>query len=380
MIDVDDPRWNLMRGLDGGCGDAGLAVRNRKHPPHQDEPPSRHTDQLPQPTCAHCGDGYLEHAEGNLTCRRCNSIVGRQLDYGAEWRYYGAEDPRGANPTRCCPPSNGLISTLGSVISAGPRRRASQWQNRTETNAAAAQATCAAGRAVQRYQVWNSLTYRERVLCGIFDLLTVNAAQNGLPACILEEAKNLYKRVSDARITRGENRAAVIAVSVYVACKKSGVPRSIKEIALVFDVRPAAMTKAVRAFGQVVEDADEGACCAAGDFVGRFCSRLGLGPDAIALVRHIVTRADEMSVVCDAMPPSIVAGAIALAGDALGLGLSREAIAAVCVVAPVTVAKTQKRLASSLGGFGAGKAGAKPRPNLETGPPVGDVYGSMVLA
>ncbi len=65
-------------------------------------------------------------------------------------------------------------------------------------------------------------------------------------------------------------------VSVYAACKKSGVPRSIKEIALVFDVRPAAMTKAVRAFGQVVEDADEGACCAAGDFVGRGgCARPG---------------------------------------------------------------------------------------------------------
>jgi transcription initiation factor TFIIB len=292
-----------------------------------------------------CDRQTIAASEGNLVCTSCNSIIDRQLDYGAEWRYYGAEDPKGPNPTRCCPPSNGLISTLGSVISGGPRRRTSQWQNRTEASAAAAQASVAAGRAVQRYQVWNSLSYRERVLCGIFDLLTVNAAHNGLPTCILEEAKNLYKKVSDARITRGENREAVIAVSVYVACRKCGAPRSLKEVGIMFNVRPAAMTKAHRTFGLVVAGADEGDCCEVSDFVGRFCSRLGVGPAFVAHVRATIARAELDASVCDAMPTSIAAGAIALANEALGAGLSREAIAEVCVVAPVTVSKLAARLA-----------------------------------
>lgn len=320
-IDVDDPRWSFMGSMHAEA-DAKQKVG----------------------VCG-CGEpGTLRHEEGNLVCSVCNSIVDRQLDYGAEWRYYGAEDPRGTNPSRCCPPSNGLISTLGSVISCAPRRRASQWQNRTEASAAAQLATANAGRAVQRFQIWNSLTYRERVLCGIFDLLTVNASQNGLPACILEAAKNLYKRATDSHITRGENRQAVIAVSVYVACRQSGVPRSLKEIGVMFGIRPAAMTKAHRAFGEIVAGADEGACCEASDFVGRFCSRLGAGPEILAHVRETIALAEETGHVCDAMPTSIAAGAIAAASDALGANLKREAIAQVCVVAQVTVAKLANRL------------------------------------
>ena len=332
MIEVDDPLWEMLHPTSRvGDGEEG--------------------GRCAPPTCTHCSSATsaIASAEGNLVCTGCFSVVDRMLDYGAEWRYYGAEDPRGANPTRCCPPSNGLITTLGSVISAGPRRRASQWVNRTEANAASAQASCAAGRAVQRYQVWNALTYRERVLCGIFDVLAVNAAQNALPACILEEAKSIYKRVSDVRITRGENRTAVIACSIYVACRKNGVPRSLKEVGAMFDVRPAAMTKAYRAFG-FEEGAD--ACPAADDFVGRFCSRLGLDETAVAMVRDIVARADADSIVCDAMPTSIAAGAIAVVSEALGLGLTREAIAAVSVLAPVTVAKLAARLKA--GGLGGG--------------------------
>ena len=398
-IEVDDPVWGMLLQLgrweatsppdsadlhaidEGGpaspasaSADADIA---QGHPPSRQErrhivmqqkqsaaegrnpPPSAPAiDRCPHCVASAAGGGTedadvdiagtsVEVREGNLVCRDCCSVLGRQLDYGAEWRFYGAEDPRGSNPTRCCPPSNGLIQTLGSVIAAAPRRRQSQWQNRTEGSAAAAQSSSAAGRSVQRYQVWNSMTYRERVLCGVFDTLSVSAAQHGLPACILEEAKVLYKRVSEARITRGENRKAVIAASIYVACKKNGVPRSLKEVADMFDLRSAALTKACRAFQEVVLDADTDSSAAA-DFVGRFCSRLGMDADATDRVRDVVRRADEQSLVCDAMPPSIVGGAIAHVSDAFGLGLSKEQIAAVCMVAPITIAKTQKRLGNLL--------------------------------
>ena len=361
-IDVDDPAWSVLESM-------ATAPKSRHRGIQGDQ--SSDISSCSDIVC--CGAGplrVLRHDEGNLVCTSCNSIVDRQLDYGAEWRYYGAEDLRGTNPTRCCPPSNGLISTLGSVISGGPRRRASQWQNRTEATAAAQQATVAAGRAVQRFQVWNSLSYRERVLCGIFDLLSVNAAQNGLPACILEEAKNLYKKVSDSRITRGENREAVIAVSVYVACRKSGAPRSLKEIGVMFGIRPAAMTKAHRTFGQVVAGADEGECCEASDFVGRFCSRLGAGPEIVEHVRATVAYAEKTGTVCDAMPTSITAGAIAVASEVLGAGIRREAIAEVCVVAPVTVAKLANRLKKLLASRDGdlGKQQAAPRPAVSSGP------------
>jgi transcription initiation factor TFIIB len=332
-IDVDDPLWNMQH------------LHSTQHSTN-DEEEQQHQKQPQCPYCD-CDSAALVPLEGGLTCQRCNTVVQRQLDYGAEWRYYGAEDVRSTNMTRCCPPSNGLITALGSVVSCAPRRRASQWSNRTADRAAASNASQAAGRQLQRYQVWSALSYRERVLCGIFEQLTVNAAHHGLPACILEDAKNLYKAISDRHITRGENRAAVIATSVYVACRRCGVPRSIREIAEMFDLKPAAITRAFRTFRSVVGDADEDAePTTPMDFVGRFCTRLSLAPEATEAIREVVRLADEAAAVSEAMPPSIVAGAIALVAERLGLKLAREDVAAVCAVAPATVAKMQRRLAA----------------------------------
>jgi transcription initiation factor TFIIB len=294
------------------------------------------------PPCEHCGTGVLKMHEGNFVCVSCCSVGGRQLDYGAEWRFYGTDSSQ-ANPTRCCPPTNSLLQSAGSVIAGSARRRASQWAKRSEATADASSAASHAGRTVQRYQAWSSMSYRDRVLCGVFDTLSSSAAHHGLPACILEEAKVLYKRVSDARITRGENRSAVIAVSVYLACKSCGVPRSLKEVAEMFDMSTRALTKATHTFQQVDAGTDSGTSTPA-DFVRRFCSRLGMRPDAVELTLRVVERADELAVVCDAMPTSIVGGAILLVGNELSLGLTKADIASVCLVAPTTVAKTHKRL------------------------------------
>ena len=359
-VDLDDPIWSLI--VDPAHLPAAPAPAPAPAPASAADPAPAERPQkgngngngkgpvppgpgpLDAPSgCPYCGSSTIAEHDGNCMCMSCNSLVGRQIDYKAEWRFFGAEDTRTCNPTRCYPPSNGLIQTLGTVVAAAPRRHASHWRNRTEATAAAQQTSASAGRTMQKYQVWSSMSYRDRVLCRVFDQLAVCASQHGLPACILEEAKGLYKRVSEARITRGENRAAVIAVCMYVACKRNGVPRSIREVGEMFSIRSCAMTKATHTVQSVVADADA-ASSEPSDFLGRFCSRLGMPDHAVRMTRGVVARADELALVCDAMPPSIVGGAILLVGARLGLAIDRDAIAAACVIAPVTVTKMFKRL------------------------------------
>jgi transcription initiation factor TFIIB len=348
-IACDDPIWEMMRGMRmcmhaDGDGDAAADG-----------------DGAADGKCEHCGapaSVVLLH-DGFWVCKSCNSVAGRQLDYTAEWRCYSSEDTRANNTTRCCPPSNGLFSSLGSVVAYAPRRAASNWSNRTLAAAATTQSSVDTRRTLQRCQVWISFSHRERVLCNIFDQLAVSASTHSLPSCILEEAKNLYKRVSDGRITRGANRAAIIAVSMYVACKKCGVPRSHKEVAAMFDMKPSQLTKACHAFHAIVQDADAQSSVPA-DFVGRFCSHMDLAPGVTDLVRGVVQRADGLAIVCDVMPPSVVAGAVffvcrelgmltgsgSSGGSSLAPGLSKESIAAACLVSHVTVTKIAQRLAS----------------------------------
>lgn len=318
MIEPDDPVWDVIK---------EFAPRS-----------SRLSSSKPVEGCQHCGcveDIHL--VDGNFACMSCHSVCSRFLDHGAEWRYHNAgEAQRGADQTRCCPPSNDLLPSLGSIIGRGSSR------STPSGNASLASGGTGGLRMVQKYQIWNSLSYRERTLCGVFDTLAVNAAQHNISPCILEEAKVLYKRLADTKISRGENRIALIASSLYAACKSNHVPRSIKEIAAMFDIRVSAMTKGCRIFLQEVQMQLDSSAPA--DFIGRFCSRLGIDAVATDFVRNIVACADELGILSEATPPSVVSGAIMLVNTELGLGISRKDLAAACMVSPATVIKCHKRL------------------------------------
>jgi transcription initiation factor TFIIB len=342
-FDVDDPVWDAFSQLhsaDAADADAAEGEQGGEEDVKVKVKVKAAADD--DTACKHCGHREIRVVEGQMLCDRCHTISGRYLDHGAEWRYYGADDNRGPDLTRCCPPTSELLPSLGSVIG--------QQRYNPSASSAPAYANAAGGkggggdamRMMQKYQAWNSMTYRERMLCGVFDVLAVNSAQHGIAPCILEEAKVLYKRVADAKIWRGENRSALVACSLYVACKSNRVPRSVKEIAAMFNIRSSTMIKACRMFQEVVHvELDSSA---PSDFVGRFCSRLGVCESGVALVRHVVKRADDLALICDSTPPSVAAGAIQMVNVELGLGLDRKAMGEACHISPVTITKCFKRL------------------------------------
>ena len=274
--------------------------------------------------CDFCASSDVNLEDGNYVCKGCFSIVARFIDSSPEWRYYGPDDHRSSDPTRCGPPSNDLLPCMGSMLrSTGKDSQAM--------------------RIVQRYQFWNSMSYKERTLYTVFDQLSNNAATNGIPACIIEEAKVLYKRMIEMRVSRGENRQALIAASVYIACKTNQVPRSVKEIATMFNVRVPAMTKGCKLFQQLMTRLPVKSS-APEDFVGRFCSKLALDQGAARLCRYIVQKADELCIVGESTPPSIVAGCLQLVNTVLQLNIPKAQLADACHISQVTITKCYKRM------------------------------------
>ena len=47
--------------------------------------------------------------DGQMICQHCGDVQDEVLDYGAEYRYYGAEDTKSSDPTRCGMPTNSLF-------------------------------------------------------------------------------------------------------------------------------------------------------------------------------------------------------------------------------------------------------------------------------
>lgn len=282
-------------------------------------------EQTQSNVCDFCSSTDIILEDGNYFCKGCNSITSRFIDSNAEWRYYGAEDSKSTDPTRCGMPVNNLLpeSSLGSII--GNKMNESYDM-----------------RLIRKYHMWNSMTYKERTLYNIFDNITLNATNSGISNSIIEEAKMFYKKVSESKITRGENRSGLIASSIYMSCKSNKVPRSTKEIAKMFNIKITTMTKGCKKFRDIMKMNLEST--KAEDFIQRFSSKLNLTIEIRDLCRHIVDKADELNIVSENTPPSIAAGSIYLCICLCNLDITKKDLSLACGISQVTLTKCYKKL------------------------------------
>jgi transcription initiation factor TFIIB len=306
----DEDLWDLLNSLkvtDGG-GDQGAAGPSGG-----------------EACCDVCGSERLIADEGQNVCLNCKTIQSRVIDQGAEWRYYGAEDTRDGDPTRCGMPTNDLLpkSSLGSVI--GGRRG----DNRDI-------------RRIRMYQMWNSMPYWERTLYSVFDKLANNTANHGVPAKVLDDAKVLYKKASEKKISRGENKDGLIASCIYYACLMNKLPRSPKEVARMFHIDPNILTKGNARFQTLLHM--NVASSAPDDYIARFGSNLRMEYEDIQACKRLAKRLDELEIVSENAPTSVAAGAIFYYCVRHEIDFTKKQIADVCEVSEVTITKCFKRL------------------------------------
>ena len=152
-----------------------------------------------------------------IKCKQCASTICNIIDL-PEWRNYNSNIS--INENRCGMPLNELLpsSSIGTTI-----------KNNYKSSKSMSQ--------VIRYQQWNSMTYKERSIYKVFTEISSIGKKYDLPLIIINEAKALYKLISDIKISRGSNRKGIIASSIYFSCKTCGYPRSSKEIANICNIK-----------------------------------------------------------------------------------------------------------------------------------------------
>lgn len=293
-----------------------------------DEKEGTNSENIYEDKCDKCDfcdgiDFILE--DGNYICKGCCTISDRFIDMTAEWRFYGADDNKSSDPTRCGMPVNELLpdSSLGTIIS----------NKHGESNNM---------RIIRKYHMWNSMSYKERSLYNIFDSITLNAINNGISTSIIDDAKVFYKKVTESKIMRGENRSGLIATSIYMSCKSHKVPRSAKEIAKIFNLKLTTMTKSCKKFQDLLKMNMDSS--SPNDFVMRFSSKLGLSGEIKELCKFIVGKAEEHGIVSENTPPSISAAAIYMCNIVCNLGMTKTEISKQCDISQVTLCKCYKKL------------------------------------
>jgi transcription initiation factor TFIIB len=352
-----------------------------------------------------CGGSQVILEEGNYVCKRCFTIVARFIDGGPEWRYFGAEHDarRTSDPARCGPPNGDLVQVMGSIV--GHRSMSSSTSTFGGTKPAGANSMQVVQR-YQFWHSMSYKDRTLCAAFGQMSLNGVGNGLS--PCIIDEAKVLYKRMIDAKAIARGDNRKALVAACVYISCKSNNVPRSVKEIAAAFNVKTTCLTKACKLIQDRTDEQQARSSQPQdfiGRFCSRLAADLtpdrrptpkssktvarsnhktspegpcvydiscsGSGPgsgsveapssgpglasveapisegtrvDIERMCRAVVQRAQELLLVTDTTPPTLVAGAILLCAHALGVNIDRAAHAEACMVSAVTAAKCYKKL------------------------------------
>ena len=279
-----------------------------------------------------CCDNKDNHSveEEVIICKSCGKFINNIIN-SPEWRYYGSEDSKRGDPTRCGMPVNVLLpnSSIGTIIN-----NKGNYKDRLSTR-----------------QRWNSMPYKERSKYKIFVDIETKCNSYNLPQIISETAKSLYSVISETKISRGQNRKGIIAACVFNACKECKVPRSIKEISKIFDMDSKVLTKGCKIYTEItrlnkinVNRYQQLETIKVEDFIDRFCYNLSINSNDTEIIKNISKNAHKLDLIRDNTPPAMATGCIYLFIKLKDIDISKKNISDNCNISEVTINKCYKKL------------------------------------
>lgn len=274
-------------------------------------------------TKCNCGSSEVIVEDSMQICKNCCAVMGRLIDNTAEWRYYGSEDNRDGDPSRCGLPTNSLLpkSSLGSMIGGTKHDNIDI-------------------KRIRMYQLWNSMPYDERTLWTVFEKLTSNTINNGIPQKVIDDAKVLYKKASEKKISRGDNKEGLIASCIYHSCMINNVPRSSKEIANMFNISPIVLNRGNSRFQTLLKI--NVSSSSPDDFISRFGSKLSMKMEDIDKCKKLVKFLEKNEILSDNSPTSVAAGILYYYSITENIGFTKKQFSAACNVSEVTIVKNYK--------------------------------------
>ena len=258
------------------------------------------------------------------------------MDLSAEWRYYGADDNKQGDPTRCGMPINPLLkeSSYGCKVICNSR---STWEMRK----------------IRRYTNWQSMPYREKSQYDEFQRIKMMSAEAGISKMIVEDALRYHKKISSLKTFRGENRDGVIAASIYIASRINKFPRTAKEIASIFKLNNTAATlgckNAVHLLNKIEKDlinTDKTKFFKTSpiSFIERFCSRLSINQEITKVCQFVALRIEKNNLIPENTPHSVAAGIIYFVSINCNLNINKHDVNKVSEISEVTINKCFKKL------------------------------------
>ena len=258
------------------------------------------------------------------------------VDSNPEWKHFEDDDKTHA-VSRCGPPINKLLpqSSLGTSISGY------------------------GGGRLKILQGWGAMPYRERSLYNEYKKIHDKCTKAKILKCIEEDAKIMYKTISECKhtkgknvgkyiITRGINRMSIVAACLFYACIRKNMTRTSKEIASLFDISSVEMNRGCKSFLKLLKIRKFNMNMGTSKphhFVKTHCHQLEIPTKYIDKTFKIVKNIEKLNIVSVHTPFSVAAACILLMADMYNLrSITKKKVSLNFDISEVTITKTYKKI------------------------------------
>src|SRR5574340_858476 len=293
-------------------------------------------------TCLHEGESHgplvTDSMRGEILCARCGTILADKVeDSGGEQKSFSAEDYN--NSTR---------TGLGSALSIHDKGLSTVIGN-TDRDASGNSISTYMKYTFNRLRTWDSRSKSnstERNLRSAFVIMGAIQPKLDVSDAVVERAAYLYRKALTKNIIRGRTISGMILSALYVACRESGVPRTLQDVSSAGNVSFKELSRHYRVFVKTLEL--QVGSLDPSDFVSKIGVSVGLSEKAQRDALDIIETAKKKGLADGKNPVSLAATALFLSGLINKEKTTQDKIAQASGISSVTIRNITKVFRKSL--------------------------------
>ena len=291
--------------------------------------------------CPECGNNDIvaDATKGDVICTYCGLVLDTNLiDTSAEWRAFNVEEfdkkARVGAPSTFTIHDKGLSTmidwrdrdALGHKLS--PKKRAEAYRLR---------------KWQIRMRVHSSM---DRNLAFAMSELERLSSQMGFQRTTRESAAMLYRKVIEKNLIRGRSIEAMVAASIYLACRMSGIPNTLDEFASNSRIGKRELGRCFRLI--LMELRIRLASPTPCHFVARIGNELNLSNQSQQIAIKILNGAKKFGITAGKDPSGMAAASIYIAALHTGEHKTQREIARIANITEVTVRNRYREIVKCL--------------------------------
>ncbi len=291
--------------------------------------------------CPRCGKGpmVVDTSGGELFCSNCGYVVKEKIEeIGPEWRAFSKEEKDDRSRTGV--PSSLAMHDMGLATVIGVEDRDASGKSLPASMKA----------TIERLRTWDGRSQVhepvDRNLRQAFSELDRLADKLNVSDAVIEKAAYVYRKALERGLVRGRSISALIAASLYAACRDTETPRTLKDVSGVSNVKKKDIARCYRLLLREMDlrmpVVDPTKC------VSRIASKAGLTERTKRRALEILKKAEETRTSAGKDPMGLAAAALYVACVMENENKTQKDVAEAAGVTEVTIRNRYKGLKAAL--------------------------------